>query len=238
MSIDNRLFYFNHIGNVGDIVEINDEERYHLEKVLRCKVGDVIHATDGNGSFSDCRIAVLEKKKCAVEVLSKTYASEYPLRIHLFCAITKRDKFEWLIEKSTESGIYSITPLLCERNREYAKREKVERYEKIAASAMKQSRRPFLPHINSIHTCADVVALPYPEEVYILTFGATHFTSRDGRCKECGLIIGPEGGFTAAEESLFFTWGASGRGFGEYTLKTETAALKAIMLLNHYRGEF
>lgn len=237
MSIENRLFYLPNISLVGETIAIDDEERYHVVNVLRSKVGDTLRATDGRGAFYQCRIVSIDKKTCSVEITTKEIAPAYPLRIHLFCAVTKRDKFEWLIEKAVESGIASITPIICDRNREYAKKEKHERYEKIAAVALKQSRRPFMPALQPLTTIKD--ALPLMKgRIYLLSFDGTPFVAQDGLAGDVSLCIGPEGGFTVDEERSIAECGAHARSFGTYTLKTETAALKALMLLNHYGGEF
>lgn len=237
MSIENRLFYLPNCSTIGDVIEVDDEERYHIVNVLRSKIGDTIRATDGRGVFYQCRITSIDKKTCSVEILSKEIAPEYPLRIHLFCAATKRDKFEWLIEKAVESGVSSITPIICERNREYAKKEKMERYEKIVVGALKQSRRPFLPAVYPMSSLKD--ALPVMKgRIYLLSFEGTPFVAHDGVAGDVSLCIGPEGGFTDEEERMIAAHNACLRSFGVYTLKTETAALKAILLLNHYGGEF
>ncbi len=238
MSIENRMFYFPQLTEHGQTVIITGEEQHHLEKVMRCTVGDEIRATDGRGMFFSCIVRFMNKRECGIEAVSSVQKTPYPISIHMYGAVTKRDKYEWLIEKGTESGILHFTPVICERNKEYARGEKIERYEKIAIAAMKQSRRPFLPIIYPPVDVQTLVKQQIVGNIYILAFGAPYFSQSDAACPAVALVIGPEGGFTEKEEKLLLTKQAQPRAFGEYTLKTETAALKAAMLINHYGGEF
>jgi 16S rRNA (uracil1498-N3)-methyltransferase len=158
----------------------------------------------------------------------------------LIFGVTKRDKWEWLIEKGVEMGVTSFIPLISERNREYAKgiEKKKERFEKIAIAAMKQSKRCLLPSIKDAIFIKDIGSYIMPQSTYLLSFSGTEFEKSDINSKDFFLIVGPEGGFSEKEEDFLTHLGVKKKSLGIYTLKTETAALKSLSLITHFAGNF
>ena len=140
------------------------------------------------------------------------------------------DRMEWMVEKMTEIGVNRIIPLLCDRSE---RRElKVERLEKIAVSAMKQSLKAHLPIIDALTPLRQVAAL-MPEAQRFVGYCDPSVPRRElshiySPHKDTMILIGPEGDFTPAEVSLMLEAGIVPTTFGDNRLRTETAALYAL----------
>ncbi len=115
------------------------EESRHCIKVLRKKVGDIIHLVDGKGNLFTTELVDDNPKACEVSVREKQSAfGKRSFRIHLAVAPTKNnDRYEWFLEKATELGIDEITPIICEHSER--KVLKTDRMNKVIIAAMKQS---------------------------------------------------------------------------------------------------
>ena len=227
-----QLFYepeFSHEKNF-----LNEEESRHCAKVLRHKQGDVIYITNGKGNQFEAKIIKANPKRCEFEILQTTTAPGKNYHIHVGIAPTKNnDRIEWFIEKSTEIGIDEITPILCH----YSDRHKLrlDRLEKKAISAMKQSLKSILPKINPIVKFNQWISnhAQNPQKFiahYQLQNKSLHKEAIPGHSYI--ILIGPEGDF--ADEEIKY---ASDLGFipvnlGTSRLRTETAALIACHTLN------
>jgi 16S rRNA (uracil1498-N3)-methyltransferase len=125
------------------------EESKHIVRVLRKKEGDVLKITNGKGAIFSAKITLADQKNCMVEVISYELQEARKYKLHLAVAPTKiNDRFEWFLEKATEIGIDTITPILCDHSER--KVIKVERFEKIIQSATKQSLSAYLPILNPL----------------------------------------------------------------------------------------
>jgi 16S rRNA (uracil1498-N3)-methyltransferase len=151
------IFYAPDIENDRRLPE---EESQHAVKVLRLKEGDKIEIVDGKGCFYHAEITFPHAKHCEVEILSKTENFQpQPVHLHIAIAPTKNmDRLEWFAEKVTEIGVGEITPLLCERSER--KVLKHDRLEKILVSAMKQSKKAYLPRLNELKKFSDFATDP------------------------------------------------------------------------------
>ena len=150
-----QIFYAPQIE--GDEYRLPEDESKHCIRVLRMQQGDEHYLTDGCGNLHTARIADENPKRCLVQIVSTQHEyGKRPFNLHIAIAPTKNiERFEWFLEKATEIGVDTITPLLCERSER--KDIKVERLQKIVISAMKQSVKAYLPIINSIQRLRDFV---------------------------------------------------------------------------------
>ncbi|TYB31527.1 MAG: 16S rRNA (uracil(1498)-N(3))-methyltransferase [Candidatus Mcinerneyibacterium aminivorans] len=242
ISLD-RKFYVQNLSKKDKIVKIHDEEKQHLE-VLRPSLKDKFWATNGKGLDFLCKIIKMNKKFFEVEVLKVKENKKYPLYLHLFFGVTKRKKWEWLIEKATEMGVLEFTPLITKNNQQYAKgfykEKKLERFKRKVVAAMKQSRRSFLPKINKPVKFSTLQNHDTKiKNSFVLSFDGIKWKKKDvEKSKKLNLIVGPEGGFTEKEVKILEDKDAKLRNIGIYTLKTETAALKAVSLLTYFKEDF
>jgi len=143
-----NIFYTPDIS--GNTYTLEESESKHCVRVLRHGVGDKLVLVDGKGGWYEAIITDANPKRCAVEVSTEIQNFEKrDYYVHLAVAPTKNiDRFEWFVEKATEIGIDEITPLLCEHSER--KQINIERIEKVAVAAMKQSLKAFLPRLNNL----------------------------------------------------------------------------------------
>lgn len=223
-----RLFYDPNIDPSSKQHQLSEEESKHIIRVLRLTEGDTLGILNGKGQLFSCEISDAHPKRCLVSIEKIESTPSPESEIHIAVAPTKQmDRIEWFIEKSVEIGITQITLIDC-KNGERAK-IKMDRLEKKAISAMKQSHRWHLPKINALTSfesfvdahefglvahCYESVKQAFPEA----------FTKTN-----CPILIGPEGDFTEVEIEKALEKGYKTITLGENRLRTETAALYACM---------
>ncbi|MEG1615392.1 MAG: 16S rRNA (uracil(1498)-N(3))-methyltransferase [Bacteroidales bacterium] len=211
--------------------EMPEEESNHAVKVLRLAEGDEVILIDGMGTFHKAVIARAHHKRCGVEILEsypETNLRDY--KIHIAVAPTKNmDRIEWFAEKATEIGLDAITLLKCRFSER--KEVKVERLNKILISAMKQSLKATLPHLDGMTDFKKFVQQPFEGQKFIAHCykdAERVLLKQAYRPGENMLIlIGPEGDFSEEEVELALANGFQPVSLGNSRLRTETAALVA-----------
>lgn len=221
-----HLFYTPDI----QLKQLPDEEAGHCVRVLRLKEGDSIALTDGKGVFYCAAITSATSKKCTYEIV-ETHPMErlWKPSIAVAVAPTKNmERMEWLVEKMTELGVDDIIPILCAHSER--KILKPERLVKIAVSAMKQSVKPFLPHIHSMIPFSELMKTPFDGQKFI----AHCYKDQKLDLKKAYtpfnnvlILIGPEGDFSEEEVDRALKQGYTPVSLGNSRLRTETAALAA-----------
>lgn len=231
-----RYFF---VPNAEKQTELPAEEALHAIRVLRLREGDEIFLMDGEGMFFRAEVIATDKKHCHYRILDvqpqeKTWHS----RIHLAIAPTKMmERMEWMAEKATEVGFDELTFLEC-RNSE-RKVLRVDRIEKIAVSAVKQSRKPWLPCVNAMTDFRKFVTQPFKGRKYIahcyeeipridLFHNLSKTDLQDD--EDVVVMIGPEGDFSIDEVQMAIDHGFVSVSLGESRLRTETAGLSAVMM--------
>lgn len=215
-----------------DLITMSEDESKHLLKVLRKKVGDRITFTDGRGMVVNTEIINISKQECQVQVIErKENVNKRAFRFHLVVAPTKNpDRMEWMVEKAVEIGVEQISFIICERSER--KHLEINRMERIAIAALKQSSATYLPEIqihtfneflNSIshsntNTCRMIAWCENIEETPLIS----QFNLQQ---EEIILMIGPEGDFTFKEVEMAKDEGFQEVRLGNKILRTETAAI-------------
>jgi 16S rRNA (uracil1498-N3)-methyltransferase len=220
--------------SANDIL-LNEEESKHCIRVLRMKTGDEVHLADGKGIHAIAVVAGDHPKKCLLQIRSKELsAPARNYRLHIVVAPTKNtDRIEWFIEKATEAGIDEITFIETENSER--SRINMERCEKIAVSAMKQSKQWYLPRLNGIISFKDLFAQHLTSAAKYMAWCETASTEllthrlKQAAATDIVVLIGPEGDFTAAEVQQASSSGFVPVSLGSNILRTETAALYACM---------
>lgn len=222
---------------------------HQIRNVLRMRPGEEVIVFDGTGR--EYLITLQEVSRQIVEgEITKVYQGrgEPPLRINLFQALLKRDNFEWALQKGTEVGISSFTPLLTTRviaeSRGDSKRE---RWQRTIIEAAEQSGRCLIPRLDSVKALEAVAAervnfdLPLflhtgnssrPLRETLERWGADH----PGVMPHSALIVGPEGGFTEEEAHLASAQGWIEVSLGSTVLRAETAGVVAAANLIYHFG--
>lgn len=211
--------------------KLSEDNRHRLERVLRLREGDGFIITNGCGQEAT---ALLGRSGNYVAEAWQTPGREPELEVTLFAAVSKGERLEWLIEKAVEMGVRKIVPLLAERCVVKSPGDgKVDRWRKIAATAMLQCGGCCLPEI------ADPVKLmktdaPDQETLSILLHEESLSVSLHelpaasiGR-RKIWLASGPEGGFSDAEVEFFIKKGWQPVWLGKRLFKTDTAPTIAL----------
>ncbi len=221
------IFYSDHIDENQTI--LTDDEAKHCSQVLRKKVGDDIHVTDGKGNFAIAEIQSISKKNVVLSTISIETNKKSEKDIAIAIAPPKnRSRWEWFVEKSVEIGIDHIIPLRT-KNSERIKLN-VERARKIIRSAALQSKRVFHPTISDILSL-DMLYVDKKYSTYDKYIAHYHkdnpYITKTSQEKKL-LLIGPEGDFTKEEISLAQEHNFTAVNLSDNRLRTETAGIVAL----------
>ena len=219
----------------GTHLSITGDEFSHLIHVMRKKPGDVFHVVDGAGILYRVKIETVEPERVLCAILSREEPPrEPPCRLTLAVGLLKQTaRFDTLVEKCTELGIWSIVPLITGRT--IARKARSDRWHKIALAAMKQSGRSVLPAILNPVTFQEFLHTPEPGSLRLIAHetisspGLRELTD-PGRPRAY-ICIGPEGGFSDGEIREALEAGFTAVGMGRRRLRTETAAIVAVASL-------
>ena len=215
---------------MGPTYTLPEDESKHAVRVLRLGLGDAVELLDGRGGRYTAAVADANPKRCHLRIVQHETVPPRPYFTHIAVAPPKNlDRLEWFVEKAVEVGVERISFLRCARSE---RRElKLERLEKIAVSALKQSGQAWLPQLDDMTDFAAFVAGLAPETTFIahLEEGErTALAQVAGAGPGCCVLIGPEGDFTPGEISLALGRGIRPVTLGASRLRTETAALAAV----------
>jgi len=232
-----QLFYNSEIDSNTKTFSFSKEESLHLSKVLRKKPGDIIQLTNGFGWLFHAEITHHQSKNSTAIIVSSEYFKPKPYSIHLAVAPTKmNDRFEWFLEKATEIGVSSITPVICENSERRI--VKTERFEKILIAAMKQSLQFHLPVLNPVCQLSNFLTKDNSHQHFIAHCEPTQKQSLKSvykAGKNATVLIGPEGDFSVKEIEMALKNDYIPISLGSTRLRTETAAVVAchtLVLIN------
>lgn len=228
---------------------IEGEDVKHIYKVLRLDAGDRISINDCEGAEYLGEIKEINKKEVKVNLLEKIELNnESNLKVHLYQGMPKSAKMDLIVQKCTELGISQITPVVTERvivKSDLAEFKKVDRWNRIALEACKQSKRSLIPVINTpiekeelLETLKqyDLIVVPYENQK---GQGIKYLTQqvKDKVINSVAIVVGPEGGFEDSEIESFQQLGAYIVTLGPRILRTETAGFVALSLLMYELGD-
>ena len=220
--------------------ELDAETSRYLISVLRLRTGDDIEFFDGLGAVAQGRLLTSSKRSATVEIQSLTEIRPLLPQVHLFCAIAKGERTEWLIEKCSELAATSISWVIYERSQEHKKdhSKRFERWHKIACEAARQSHNAWVPHLapprlfnevlegitdQSLNIVLDTTALTRP----LASLPLKHD-------QPVSLFIGPEGGFSDKERETFQRKNWTAISLGPTVLRIETAAVTGVSAIRNH----
>ena len=225
------------------LIRITGPDVNHIKNVLRVRQGEKMLVSDGTGRDYLCQAEEIAGQEVAVRILeTKEEGRELPSRIWLFQGLPKSDKMEFIIQKAVELGACQVIPVETKRcvvrldGKKAAK--KVERWQQIAESAAKQSKRMLIPSVHPVMTFKDALAwakeldvrlIPYELAQGMAETKALLSEIRPGQ--SIGIFIGPEGGFEEKEIEAAIDAGVSTITLGKRILRTETAGLAILSVL-------
>lgn len=231
------MFYADDINESMTCFTLSEDESKHCVRVLRMKVGDEVMITNGQGLAFQTRILSDHPKRCELEIFNSiTEEKQRDNRLHIAVAPTKNiERIEWFVEKATEIGIDEITMLICDNSERDV--VKIDRLNKVAISAMKQSLRFTLPTINPPIRFDDFVN-NITEEIRFIAHCEDNMPRQELkdsiiRNNNIVVVIGPEGDFSQTEIEAAIKNRFKPVSLGNARLRTETAALTALIIANY-----
>lgn len=231
---------------IADITEsslrIKGEDYKHLVQVLRAKPGDPIEVVANEKTYIATILEVTDDGLVLGNLVYCEDTSESPIDIHLYQAVTKGDKMDYILQKAVELGVRQITPILTKRvivrmdQKKMAQR--VLRWQKIVNEAAKQSKRTQIPVVTDVMSLMEI----NPGEgrrlvAYENSKTSLRETLQNGDEKKYHLCIGPEGGFEELEIQWLIDHEFEEVSLGPRILRTETAGLALLSILQYEKGD-
>jgi 16S rRNA (uracil1498-N3)-methyltransferase len=224
-----QLFYNKNLKIEDETFVFDKDESKHIIKVLRKQEGDVLFVTNGLGCLFTTKITLASDSKCTVKIDSIKQQEAPKFNLHIAVAPTKmNERYEWLLEKITEIGCQEITPIICDHSER--KIIKMERFQKIIESAMKQSLHYYMPKLNDPIVFKDFIAKTFTGQKFIAHCEETDKKSLKNSLQlnhDCVICIGPEGDFSIKEINAALAENFVPVSLGDTRLRTETAAIVA-----------
>ena len=224
------------------VFTLDGDEAHHILHVMRAKVGEPLVLFDGSGAEFDAEITALRKKELDVALLARRVEDrEAPTALTLAVALPKGDRQKWLVEKSVELGAAQLWPLMAEHSVVKAAEATADRLSRSVIEASKQCGRNTLMGIGNAVTTQALFTRPELTEGFALKLMARPgglplrevlVPWRDAGSPGSVIVaIGPEGGFSDAEEEMARTGGWTVVSLGKRILRTETAAIAVTALM-------
>ncbi len=211
---------------------ITGDEAKHISRVLRMKKGDEVTLCDGEGNFYDAVLTDFNEKEVTADILSQRVAeTEAKVKITLYQGVPKNPKLETIVQKAVEIGVVKIVPVTTKRAvAKLDKKEKIDRLQKIALEAAKQSKRGIVPTVCPCMSFKDAVNEAKQAELAIIPYEEERENSlkevlTGKKAQTVSIMIGPEGGFDTEEIELALANGITPVTLGKRILRTETAGL-------------
>ncbi|CAL66619.1 16S rRNA (uracil(1498)-N(3))-methyltransferase [Christiangramia forsetii] len=225
-----QLFYNPEISEKDKQIIFPKDESKHIVKVLRKSEGDILNITNGNGLLINAEIIKADIKQCLAKVISVEKQPAPPYYVHMIVAPTKmNDRYEWFLEKAMEIGVHEITPIICDHSER--KVVKLNRFERVLQSAMKQSLHYRMPKLNDPINFSDFIATEIEGSKYIAhceeETGKNYLQNEIIPGENINILIGPEGDFSKEEIEKAINKGWNAVSLGDSRLRTETAAIVA-----------
>lgn len=213
---------------------LTGDQALHLARVLRAQPGQIFDVV-ANGFLRRATVVNVSEQEVAF-ALGEELEAEAALPVHLLLAIIKFDHYEWGLEKLTELGAARITPVIARRTEKHlahASAKRVERWRRIALEAAKQSRRSDLPQVDDPMPLKQAIAqITAPTKLLLAETEQENSLAAavKGVTGAIALAIGPEGGWTPEEMTLFSESGWRHITLGPRILRAETAAIAALSI--------
>jgi 16S rRNA (uracil1498-N3)-methyltransferase len=228
------FFYIEKIDNNNSTVVLDEDTSKHVVSVVRMKMGEQLHLTDGKGHLLTAEITNDHKKRCETKIVDAQFTPVHARKISIAISLVKNaTRFEWFLEKATEIGITEIIPLICERTeREHFR---FDRMKNVLISAMLQSRQVWLPILHEPVAFNALVEQSGHLQKLIAHCADENKKSLnavvDKNCSSQIILIGPEGDFSKQEIEFAIQHHFIAVALGDTRLRTETAGIVAATLL-------
>ena len=239
-----RLYIAGSLAPETDL-ELDADKAHYVRRVLRLRVGDNLSVFDGEGSEYTATIQSLGRSGATLRILEFIETrTETKLRVHLVQGISRSERMDFVVQKATELGVKRVTPVLTEygvvKLDEARARKRREHWQKIASSACEQCGRVRLPLIDApipLKTWFGSKPQNVDAELILSPGAATPLSGIEAPETKACVLIGPEGGFSDAELEDAGAAGFQPVSLGPRVLRTETAAIAALAILQSRWGD-
>jgi 16S rRNA (uracil1498-N3)-methyltransferase len=224
-------------------VTLKDDQAHYLGKVLRLKAGDQISLFNGDGGEFLGEIELVEKKAIHIKLSEQLENNSDPVfPIHIGIGISRGERMDYVIQKATEVGVSSITPLFTERCEVKLKGDRANNrlahWTKVAIAACEQSGRCTPPVIEEPEALSTWLQKPRGEACFVLDHRGSNGFDTALQPKSACFLIGPEGGLADEEVTAATSVSFTPLRIGPRVLRTETAPLVAISIAQHLWGDY
>ena len=222
-----------------DLFELSVDDSYHITKVMSNKIGDKIEVVIDKKLYI-CEIVELKDLVKVQRIEEVICDSELPCFVAIAQSLVKEQKMDLILQKSCELGVSEIIPINATRSivkLDKKETKKIDRWNKILKEASEQSKRVVIPKVNEIMDIKDLTNLDYDIKILCtvneLSMSLKKVLDKDLTNLKILFVIGPEGGFTDNEEKILIDNGFISTSFGKRVLRTETASLYALSIINY-----
>ena len=230
----------------GTTIEILGEDVKHIKNVIRKQIGDNLEICDQDTRKSYmCKIEKIENENILANIIEELQNYEDKVKVDIYQGLPKADKMELIIQKSVELGANAIIPVEMKRCvvklDSKSENKKIERWQKIAESAAKQSGRNTIPQVKNIHTIKDLINIKDEYDAIIVCYENEKTNSLKKELKseiKIAVVLGPEGGLEEKDVEELQQNGAKIVTLGNIILRTETVALNILSVIMYEFSEF
>lgn len=225
------------------MLQLDEKASHHLARVLRAVVGDKVVLFNGEGGEHHAVIRQINKKNVVAEILKFVDRNvESPVKIILAQGIARGEKMDFVIQKAVEMGVSEIVPVITERCNvrldQEREQKRMQHWHAVVISACEQSGRNHLPVMHAPVELEEWLEKTKAEIKFVLSPHATQKLQDVKRASTIAVVIGPEGGLSDAEIQAAQKMGFAALNLGPRILRTETAALAALAVLQFAFGDF
>ena len=224
------------------------DENFKHAKVLRLNIGEEVTLCDGECNEAVCSVEEITNEAVFLKVLERKVSENEPkAKVSVFMALPKADKLEHVIQKATELGAFEIvtfpTSRCIAKLDKKAIEKKLERWQKIAESAAKQSMRGLIPKVTYIDSYKTALENAAQADMPLFFYENERSTTlkmalKEKEYKTVSILTGPEGGFSETEVEQALQSGLKVCTLGKRILRCETAPLCALSAIMYDSGEF
>lgn len=238
-------FFVDYTVSSKEVIIDNENDVNHIKRALRVIVGEKLEICDASGDEYIVKVKSLEEL-IVCDVIEKSLVSrESPVKIDLFQGLAKGSKMETIVQKSVELGVHTIYPMMTKRAivklDSKSEKKKVERWQKIADEAAKQSKRSHLPTVDKVLHIRDFGQVVSNYDLVLIAYelesSRTLKELLKTEAKKIAILIGPEGGFETSEMDALIDLGCHSISLGPRILRTETAGPTLLSILQYELGD-
>lgn len=234
--------YLEHTLEARQTLTLTDRQAHYVARVLRMGSGRPLTVFNGEGGEFSAHILDVDKKAVTLEIgehLAENRQS--PLEIELAIGLSRGERWDLVLQKATELGVTRLVPLVTERTEVKLKGERLGKkqahWQQICISACEQCQRNILPQLDSVCTLDDYLPRARGAEKYVLHHRDSRHLDASAAPASVSLLIGPEGGLSDTEIEAARRAGFSPLTLGPRVLRTETAPIVALSVVQHLWGD-